>query len=145
MYKEDALLLGEAFQNFACNAIPDNCFEEADDCSWVIPYIVNVAFACELYLKSFSSSGENEIKGHKWNTIYEGLTNDKKSRIKNHPQFAGDEEFEEKLEEGGRLFESWRYSFEKGTSRSVEFVFLDTFADVIHNLAKEDLFKLRKE
>lgn len=144
MYKKEALLLGKDFLNFACKAIPDDCFEETDDCRWTIPYIVNMAFACELFLKSYASDGENEIRGHRWNEMFENLAEEKKNLILNHPKLKDDDEFCEKLEEGGKLFETWRYSFEKGKSRSVEFVFLDTFTEVMHDLAEEDLLKSKK-
>jgi len=144
VYKEEALLLGEDFQNFACKGIPEDFFEESDDCRWATPYIVNTAFACELYLKSFASDGESAVRGHRWNEIFENLADEKKTLILNHPNLKDDDEFYEKLEEGGKLFETWRYSFEKGKSRSVEFVFLDTFTEVMHDLAKGDLLKLKK-
>lgn len=139
MYKDEALSLGEDFYKFACKAIPEDCFEDTDDCRWVIPYIVNTAFACELFLKSFASDGQNEIKGHDWSIIFEKLNEEKKDSILNHPNFKGDHEFYQKLKEGGRLFEDWRYCFEKNKSRSVEFIFLDNFANTVLDLAKADL------
>ncbi len=144
MYKDEALILGENFQRLAGKAIPDDFFEESNDCGWFVPYIVNTAFACELFLKSLASDGKSKVHGHNWRELFDALSAEKKNSILNHPYFKrddvkGDDEFREKLEEGGKVFSDWRYCFEHVKRISVDIIFLDHLTEVVHDFARKEV------
>lgn len=146
MYKRKAFLLGQAFEKTAEILLPDDILCEEDtpdnsehDYDWFVPYIVNRSFACELYLKSLLSDGNTAVRGHSWTHLFYSLPADKQEAIKNHPYFKGDTEFDAELDEGSRVFTTWRYCFEKDKRRSVEIIFLDHFTEVVGDLAKKDI------
>ena len=87
MYKNEAFYTGEAFYESACNMLPSDVFDENDSGTWFVPYIVNVALACELLLKSSISDGNTSVWGHKWSELYSKLSDEQKGKILNHPYF----------------------------------------------------------
>ena len=97
MYKTETFWTGESFHRVASDIIPDDWLEnDNDDGHWFIPSVVNMAFACELYLKSLVSDGQNEVYGHKFTELYERLSNQNKTSITENPCFKGDDEFRQK-------------------------------------------------
>ena len=139
MYKNEAFYTGEAFYESACKMLPEDIFDENDSGIWFIPYIVNVALACELFLKSLLSDGDSASRGHKWSDLFSKLSDDQKNKVLNHPYFKGSDSFEESLVEGDSIFEGWRYYFEHKRKLSVDIIFLDHFAEVLHDMAKGEL------
>lgn len=140
MYKQDAFNLGECFHQVANDMIPNDWLEkEEDDGHWFIPSIVNMAFACELYLKSLLSDGESETHGHFLDELFNKLDNTIKEQIKNHPQFKGDSDFDSNLKANNRVFESWRYCFELGRECIVDIIFLEKFALVLHEITENEV------
>lgn len=146
MYKKEAFQLGKAFELASSMLLPEDIFDtetddaaESQDWNWFVPYIVNRAFACELFLKSLLSDGSNEVQGHSWSKLFYSLPAEKQEAIKNHPYFKGDEAFGKKLAEGSKVFTSWRYCFEHNNSCSVEIIFLDNFTEVIGGWAEKDI------
>ena len=139
MYKNDAFNLGESFHRVACSIFPEDLFDESDDGHWFVPYIVNLSFACELYLKSLFSDGESETRGHCLDVLYNQLSDEQKNLILNRPEFKGDKDFISNITRYNRMFEKWRYCFEAGKSREVDIVFLENLAIVLHDVAKDEL------
>ena len=139
MYKQDAFYLGESFHKVAADLIENNFLKDSDEGFWFVPSIVNMSFACELYLKSLCSDGESEIWGHWLNDLFNELSDEVKEKIRNSAPFRGDERFESNLIEHGKLFETWRYCFEKEENCCVDVIFLENFAMVLHEIAKEEL------
>ena len=139
MYKDEAFYTGEAFYESACNMLPADIFDENDSGTWFVPYIVNVALACELFLKSLISDGNTSVWGHKWSDLFSKLSDKQKEKLLNHPYFKGSDSFDASLKEGDCIFEGWRYYFEHQKQLSVDIIFLDHFAEVLHDLAKEEL------
>lgn len=77
MYKDEAFYLAESFQRIGVEIIPEDWLEnESDDGHWLIPSIVNLAFSCELYLKSLISDGESRASGHDLEELFNELPND---------------------------------------------------------------------
>jgi len=144
VYKDEAFYIGENFHQVGLDILPDDWLEnDNDDGQWFVPSIVNLAFACELYIKSLISQGENApSKIHRWNDLFKKRP-DLADKIKNTPEFKGDEELDAKIEDGGKVYVDWRYIFEHDRPKSVDIIFLENFARVLHNLAKDDVEKLQ--
>ena len=106
MYKNESFYLGESFQSLAQKAVPEDVFD--DDGRLFVPYVVNLAFACELYLKSLVSDGISQVRGHRWDDLFSKVSEKNQEAIHNHPYFKGDDQFGKKLIENGKIFESWR-------------------------------------
>lgn len=137
MYKIETFRTGESFHRVACNIIPDDWLDnDNDDAHWFIPSIVNMAFACELYLKSLISDGQSEAYGHNFSELYEQLSNQNKTSIAENPYFKGDDEFQQKLEAAGRVFVEWRYHFDGKYQPQVDLIFLENLAITLHALAE---------
>jgi hypothetical protein len=51
--------------------------------SWLVPQVVNLAFAAELFLKTLHLAGGNEIFGHQLNKLYDNLPQKLKRKIFN--------------------------------------------------------------
>ena len=139
MYKNESYKLAECFHQVACDIFPDDIFDEEDDGHWFVPYIVNLSFACELYLKSLVSDGESEAHGHFLVELFNELDNKNKKMILDAPQFKGDEEFDDKLHEANNLFTDWRYCFEHKKPLSFDFVFIENLAMVLHAVAENEV------
>lgn len=140
MYKEDAFHIGECFHQVACEIIPENWLDnEDDDGHWFVPSIVNMSFACELYLKSLLSDGISEFQGHNLEDLFNKLSEETKSSVLLSPLFKGDSAFYEKLSDAKFLFKDWRYFFETRKSACVDVVFLENFALVLHGIAESEV------
>lgn len=138
MYKIETFRTGESFHRVACDIIPDDWLEnDNDDGHWFVPSVVNMAFACELYLKSLVSDGQNEVYGHKFTELYERLSNQNKTSITENPCFKGDDEFRQKLEMAGQVFTEWRYHFDDKYHPQVDLIFLENLATTLHDLAED--------
>lgn len=146
MYKDEAFYTGECFHRVALDIVPNDWLDnDNDDEHWFIPSVVNLAFACELYTKSLISDGERKPKHvHTWDELFE-VRHDLVDKIKNSPQFKGDEDFDKKVTEGGKVFNEWRYIFERNKAKSVDVVFLERFAFVLHDLAEVEVNAQQKE
>ena len=139
MYKAEAFYAGDGFYRIARDILPDDIDDEKDDYHWFVPYIVNLTFACELFLKSLISDGDSEVRGHNLSELFCHLDEATKSQILHSASFDGDEQFIQKLQEISNGFCEWRYYFEKDVSASVEIFFLDHLADELYFIAKDHL------
>ena len=99
------------------------------------PYSVNIAFACELYLKDIvihRSTNDEFIKGHNLKDLFDTLEQVDSQYIEN--------EFTTKLPvkslntflaDNGNVFVDWRYALEKTVS--IDLTGIEVFADVLKN------------
>lgn len=137
-YKRNAFYAGEAFHRAALTLIPDDWLD-CEDGYWFVPATVNMAFACELYLKSLLSTGTENIRGHKLHELFERLPEKKKQDILRSPEFNGDDTFEDSLQFNSTIFEDWRYHFEANKHAQVDMIFLERFSLVLNQQAEADL------
>lgn len=141
----EAFFTGESFHRVASEIFPDDWPDDDGDGHWFIPSIVNLAFACELYLKFLLyKSGLPKQHTHSLKQLYLSLPKGIQERITNTPEFKGDDDFLTKLEENDSVFSKWRYSFEN-KDISVELISLDNFALVLHRISKEELDKSKED
>lgn len=144
---KEAFYTGEWFHRVASDMIPDDwlCSATNDDVFWFIPSVVNMAFACELYLKALISNGE-KVWGHRWSILFQQLSTEDQHAILNTPCFKGDPDFNRKIKENETVFEDWRYHFEPDKSICVDIIFLENFAITLHDLIleKQDISKKKK-
>lgn len=130
---------GEAFHRVAEDIIPDDWIDDDRDGHWFIPSIVNLAFACELYLKFLLfESGLPKQYEHSLKELYFSLPTNIQEKIINSTEFKDDDDFLKNLEENANIFIDWRYPFENKTI-SVELISLENFASVLHRTAEEIL------
>jgi hypothetical protein len=88
----------------------------------IVPFVVNAAFAIELYFKALAKKHHVTLKGHELLKLYEGLPPKAIAEIeKAIPGCAKDRKivspnFVEYLKELNSAFIDWRYIFEKSES-----------------------------
>ena len=141
MYKHDSFKTGEGFHRVAIDMVPDDILLKDDDFHWFVPSIVNMAFACELYLKSIISDGISETQGHDLMALFNKLNEEEKAQIILEVERERIDDFYTSLKESRNLFESWRYHFEQDKSCSVCLIFLELFAKALHDLAENNINK----
>lgn len=90
-----------------------------------IPIITNMAFACELFLKSLLKRDGKQTRGHKLIELFEALKDELKDDIIGSEE---SEEFKCNLSKISNLFVDWRYVYEQPLD-DIEFSFLSTFAE----------------
>ncbi len=139
MYKYESFKTGEGFHQVAIDIIPDNLFSKDDDYHWFVPSIVNMAFACELYIKSILSDGDSETKGHDLYDLFDKLNEEDKTIIIKDTKRKGTDDFYASLNDSRNLFENWRYHFEKNKSCSINIIFLENFTLVLHDFAEKSV------
>lgn len=118
----------------------------------LLPSLVNMSFACELYLKEILKGAD----GHNLKTLYNKLTNEQKNYIKAatvsklNIQSAGYEtyiesDFEDNLKNIKNLFVICRYHYElipgkNGSLHSLNFLkaFMDTLWEYVYIFIKYD-------
>ncbi len=77
--------------------------------------------------------------GHDLSALFHQLDSKTQDDILAHPKFNGDKKFSDKLEENKNLFTDWRYFFEPKDRLSVELVFLEDLALVLHEVAGKEV------
>lgn len=90
-----------------------------------IPIITNMAFACELFLKSLLKRDGKQARGHKLIELFEALKDELKDDIIGSEE---PEEFKCNLSKISNLFVDWRYVYEQPLD-DIEFSILSTFAE----------------
>ena len=130
-YKRDAFLLAESFYLFACD-------RDDESYDFFFPAVVNTAFACELFLKALIATEDTkEIKGHRWERLFDALSENLKKEILHHPKMDGRSNFKEELVSAGKIFSDWRYTFEPGKHRELNLIFLSDIAEALYEIAKK--------
>lgn len=106
----------------------------------IIPYMVNSAFACEIFLKALLD--ENKIRygnTHELNKLFQKLPcNIKKYFISK----INVEDFQGKLKKCSKVFEEFRYLYENiYNSESIDMKFWEKFVEEVYLYCNENLKK----
>ncbi|WP_394910550.1 RNA 2'-phosphotransferase [uncultured Robinsoniella sp.] len=90
-----------------------------------MPIITNMAFACELFLKSLLKQHGKQLNNHRLLDLFNELNNDLETEIigSDNPK-----DFKCNLSKISNLFVDWRYIYEQPLV-AIEFNFLSTFAE----------------
>ena len=119
-----------------CNEVDNNAKRQTlqfvSQSFFSIPAIMNVAFACELFLKAIClyTNPDGTLKGHYLSDLYEDLTTSQKTELekifRSHCLFET-VTLESTLKKHYRVFEDWRYIYEaeKVTNPSAYEVYID--------------------
>ncbi len=120
-----------------------NCLERFDIC--LTPHVVNLAFACELYLKTLLTcvNGGNILRAHKLNELEALLPEPMRESIAE----AVRDKFPIDRDAFGTLyldlisdaFAEWRYSYEKD-ALSCDIGFLTEFADALKETCSQQIY-----
>ncbi len=114
------------------------------------PFLVNKAFACEVYLKFILleyNIGFKDLKGkngHNLLKLYEKIPLDFKNSLLKYVSSRGtltNESLIRKLENVSEVFTEWRYIYEKFDGISTDFGFLDTFCNFLDESCKKEILK----
>ena len=107
-----------------------------------IAAMTNIAFSCEMYLKTlYYIENKKYKKGHKLNELFNSLSEELKSRI--IEKMSYDKlDFQAKLISHSNAFEKWRYYHEwTKTSETIDFSFLEDFANSLFRICDEKIEK----
>lgn len=119
-----------------CNEVDKNTTNQTFQCVsqsfFSIPAIMNVAFACELFLKAIClyTNQKGALKGHYLRDLYKDLKTSQKIELekifRSHCLFES-VTLESTLKKHSRVFEEWRYIYEneKVTNPSAYEVYID--------------------
>lgn len=149
---EKIVSLGKAYLGFANKG---NSNFRIKQIGWsylfLVPYITNLAFSCELFLKAILKKGGKKIKTHILEQLFDELDDDIKKAIielvnKNEPMInrknpldifeERDKIFKNKLHDISNLFVRWRYIYECDP-QDVEVSFLETFSYTLLSVIEE--------
>ncbi len=111
-------------------------------CGGMYPFVVNMAFACELYIKAILiyKSNNNKIeKSHDLKKLFETLPIDVQSNIKTIFSEKSDGDLEIILPEINTAFVDWRYAYEKNVSANLSDI--QKFAESLKEYANENIQK----
>lgn len=108
----------------------------------LIPYIVNMSFACELLLKSllsYSGRSINELHEHKLEELYNSLPSDLQDKIRigiEPDNFREEKTFRKTLSIISDAFKKWRYCYENDNGElKGNWQFIKSFAQAVRNEA----------
>ena len=115
--------------------------EENKACGWfnpvLYPTIVNISFACELFLKCLLVKNDILIKKHNLKHLFDKLDDTQKEQIKRRTKAT---DFNAILEIHSEYFENFRYFYEKSKEVSmVNLSFMFSFANSLKRVIKEIL------
>ncbi len=112
----------------------------------VVTATVNLAFCCELLLKSMLNNGA-KIKGHKLRPLFSTLDEKWKQLIILKMGYENSNQiFYHLLDEISNSFEKWRYIYEcKLEDRKIQFSFLNNFSIILMCVAHAKYFYEKKE
>ena len=113
-----------------------------------IAFIVNKAFACELYLKLIlleNNINFYDLRGkdrHLLYKLYSKLDNNFKTSLNSHMKSKGFNNIDEKINKISNAFIDWRYIFESYEKiASLDFLFLNEFCCYLDIEAKKVIYK----
>lgn len=110
------------------------------------PVVVNLAFACELYMKSLlmlQKKSQSVVQGHMLDNLFSQLNDDVKKRILAEVHINNWDEF---MKDSSNAFDAWRYFYEKDKSMFGHIPELLRLANVLDLICteifseKEDLY-----
>ena len=107
-----------------------------EDKKYIVPAIVNVAFSCELFLKSMLKDG---TKGHLLSELFKEIPDSLREFIKDRMIINGglkaEAVFDKRLENISNAFAEWRYFYEDShDGMTLDYEFLNFFALAMKNL-----------
>ena len=101
------------------------------------PTIVNIAFACELYLKAILfNQGAGIPETHELNFLYNQVSQQKRAQIRKTCN-KKKEEFEQLIAEYSKLFIQYRYSFNYEDKPNPRIKFLLDLTDTLQEICKQ--------
>jgi hypothetical protein len=113
----------------------------------VTPFVVNSAFAIELYLKALHElQATNPGREHHLLKLYEGLTPDTQSVVIKHAMAEGRSygaevtsanQFREFVEELDSAFVDWRYCYESGRASKITIQWAIVVMKAVHEACRE--------
>lgn len=140
-----------------CNEVDKNVAQQTvqfiSQSFFSIPAIMNVAFACELFLKAIclETNPSGTLKGHNLSALYEDLkiyqANDLEKIFRKHCAFK-EVTLADTLRKHFRVFEDWRYIYEneKLADLSAYEVYIDNLLAAAISLKEySDMIKYREK
>jgi hypothetical protein len=106
-----------------------------------VPEYVNIAFSCELYIKTLLYKGEERIKEHTLIKLFDRIDVNLRNKLSDDLKMPI-EEIRRLLHEHSQLFSEMRYRFESlqyGESFSIPLQFLYSLAISLDRLAQETI------
>ncbi len=111
----------------------------------VIPFVVNAAFAVELYLKTIGCLHGLKLHGHDLLELFDELPVKAKERLQEEiaksPKTEGINDldgFRTEVERARHLFREWRYLYERNDAPEVRFIEFTHIVSVLHNICRTD-------
>jgi hypothetical protein len=105
----------------------------------VIAGLTNLAFASELFMKALLTHSNVEFRGdHDLWKLYKKLPEDVRTHICDGAT-TSTHDVERRVRKVRRIFESWRYHFEKQRTATDEIQFLRDFASRLEKVCRERL------
>ena len=105
------------------------------------PFVVNVSFACELYMKAFMiiHSVNNEFEsGHELGNLFNLLDNDLKEKVKeSFEKKYGTGSFNQFLNDNNNAFIDWRYALEHSVKTNINQFF--SFATILKEFVDKNI------
>lgn len=98
----------------------------------IYPFAVNIGFACELFLKAImmhDSKTDEFVRGHDLEQLFNAIDNVHQKAIEKEYAKDGRKPLQEIIHKNAKLFEEWRYGFEKGVS--VDVTDIETLAETL--------------
>ena len=140
--KKEAFFTAESFHGAAYSIFPNDWLDnENDDEHWFIPFLVNLAFACEVYIKMLAVDHVERLpNNHEWLSLIKTVPQ-LFEELNNHPLLVSYESLEQKIRESERTFIHWRYFYEHDYPKCVDIVFLERFAIALHDVVEQCLIK----
>lgn len=106
------------------------------------PFVVNMAFACELYIKAiliYNSNNDKIEKSHDLKKLFETLPADAQSKIKTIFSEKSDGDLETILPEINTAFVDWRYAYEKNVD--IDLTSIQAFAESLKKYVDKNIRK----
>ncbi len=100
----------------------------------MIPSIVCLAFATELYIKAILENEGNPRKGHEIKTLISSLSKGKYEKIIQNIGLS-ESDFDKKIDEINKAFIDWRYLYEKG-AMTIDLSFLKSILNEVKKIAE---------
>lgn len=111
----------------------------------VIPFVVNAAFAIELYLKTLCSVHGLEMRGHDLLDLFDQLPADAVEQLRQEiagaPATEGIKDltgFRVEIERLRHAFVEWRYLYERDSASEIRFLEFLHILNVLHNTCRKD-------
>lgn len=109
-----------------------------------VPEIVNMAFACEVFLKTLIVLDGKEQRGHQIKVLWDALDTENRVAIVERiidGTNVKEEEIAERIDDISNSFTEWRYLYEV-PGLSVHIGFLEKFTLILRDIVCEKLYKM---